>query len=64
VVWPVIVVGSATHNPEYKFLELKAEWKGLEHSLHPEPGSDPREKAMKYGQQRYGVSKLAQVGFI
>lgn len=57
----IVIVGSDSHKPDYKYFKLKAKYDKLEKLLKVQPGSEPVAEAQDRGMQRYGTSKLLQI---
>lgn len=56
----IVVVGSDSHWPNYKFFKKGPEYEPLGKMLKAEPGSEKKEDADANGKKRYANSKLAQ----
>ena len=57
----VVIVGSDSHMPGYKFFKKEARYDRIEKLVRAEKGSEPASQALNNGRQRYGTSKLLQM---
>ena len=57
----VVIVGSDSHKPDYKYFKVRAKYEKLDVMLKAVPGSDPPNKTVDNGRGRYATSKLCQM---
>ncbi|ORX33645.1 hypothetical protein BD324DRAFT_639029 [Kockovaella imperatae] len=57
----IVIVGSDSHRPNYKFIKIGPKYKPIESLLKVEPGTDPSGSGVDIGMARYSTSKLLQM---